>query len=76
MRSAPAKASDAEGQVLKFAMPKAPPSPEESNLSNELSSYESQSVEVEGGPSSSEGTAAPVEHDWFEEEEEEGVVHH
>jgi F-type H+-transporting ATPase subunit h len=51
-----------------FSVPQAPKSPEESDLANDLKSYESQSVEVEGA-SSSEG-AEPVEEDWFEPEEE------
>ena len=62
------KASDAEAHVQKFSIPKAPPSPEEGNLANELNAYENQAVETEGqAPTGS----APVEHDWFEEEEEE-----
>jgi len=71
------KPSDAEGHVQKFSMPKPPPSPEESDIANELKAYETQAVEVEG--TSAEGTgAAPVEEDWFEEEEEEEApaAHH
>ncbi|KAL5412976.1 hypothetical protein PMIN06_003763 [Paraphaeosphaeria minitans] len=63
------KASDAEGHVQKFVLPKAPPSPEESDLANDLKAYEMQQVELEG--SSSESGEAPVEEDWFEEEAEE-----
>ncbi|KAF2500390.1 hypothetical protein BU16DRAFT_445713, partial [Lophium mytilinum] len=63
----PVKASDAEGHVQKFAMPKAPPSPEESDIAGDLKSYETQTVEIEG---SAESGAAPVEEDWFETEEE------
>lgn len=62
------QASDAEGHVHKFAVPKAPASPEEGDIANELKAYETQQVELEG--SSSEESAAPVE-DWFEEEAEE-----
>ncbi|OCK77056.1 hypothetical protein K432DRAFT_305055 [Lepidopterella palustris CBS 459.81] len=61
------KASDAEGHVQKFSVPKAPASPEESDIASELKSYETQQVELEG--QSSEGGAV-VEEDWFEEEEE------
>ena len=49
-------------------MPKAPASPEESNIANDLKAYEDQQVEVEG--SAADGEAA-VEEDWFEEELEE-----
>ncbi|MCJ1325454.1 hypothetical protein MMC10_002117 [Thelotrema lepadinum] len=64
----PTKASDSEGHVQKFSMPKAPASPEESNIANDLKAYEDQQVEVEG--STADGEAA-VEEDWFEEEPEE-----
>lgn len=67
------KPSDAEGHVQKFAMPSAPKSPEESDISNDLKAYEDQQVEIEG--QSSTPGAAPVEQDWFEEEEEEGEAH-
>lgn len=75
-KSPPVKASDAEGHVQKFAMPKPPQSPEEANIQNDLSAYESQVPEVEGQAAS--GGAAPVEQDWFEEPEEddEGEAHH
>ena len=63
------KPSDAEGHVQKFAMPKAPASPEESNLANELKAYEDQQVEVEG--QAAEGQAESAAEDWFEEPEEE-----
>ncbi|ORY10398.1 ATP synthase complex subunit H-domain-containing protein [Clohesyomyces aquaticus] len=62
------QASDAEGHVQKFSIPQAPKSPEESDIASELKAYETQQVELEG--SSSEGSAAPVEEDWFEEEPE------
>jgi len=62
------KASDAEGHVQKFTMPKAPPSPEETDIASELKSYETQEVELEG---QAESGAPAVEEDWFEEEEEE-----
>ena len=50
-------------------MPKAPQSPEETNIANELKSYKDQQVEVEGQAAS--GETAAVEEDWFEEDEEE-----
>ena len=59
----PVKASDSEGHVQKFAAPKAPKSPEEGNLSNEMKAYQDQQVEVEGQAAG--GEAAPAE-DWFE----------
>lgn len=62
------KPSDSEGHVQKFSMPKAPASPEESNLANELKAYEDQQVEVEG--QAAEGQTQSAE-DWFEEEPEE-----
>ncbi|KAJ4349918.1 ATP synthase F0 subcomplex subunit H atp14 [Didymosphaeria variabile] len=69
------KASDAEGHVQKFTLPKAPPSPEESDLASDLKAYETQQVELEGSTSSESG-AAPVEEDWFEEEAEEAPAAH
>lgn len=73
-RPTPIKPGDAEAHVQKFALPKAPPSPEEANLAGELSAYESQEVEVEGQAAA--GEAAPVEESWFEEEEEEAPAAH
>lgn len=63
------KASDAEGQVHKFSMPKLPASPEESDLAQDLKAYESQTVEIEG--QSDSGQPEGKEEDWFEMEEEE-----
>jgi F-type H+-transporting ATPase subunit h len=54
-------------------MPKAPATPEEANLANELKEYESQVPEIEG--QSASGEAVAVE-DWFEEPEEEPEAHH
>ncbi|KAF1836933.1 hypothetical protein BDW02DRAFT_519945 [Decorospora gaudefroyi] len=62
------KASDAEGSVQTFSIPKAPASPEETDIANELKAYETQSVDVEGA--SGEDDAALPEQDWFEEEDE------
>lgn len=74
-KAPPVKASDAEGSVQKFSVPKPPPSPEEADLANDLQAYESQVPEVEG--SSAEGESAAVEQDWFEEpEEDEDEAHH
>ncbi|KAJ5093034.1 hypothetical protein N7456_008895 [Penicillium angulare] len=70
----PIKAGDADAHVQKFALPSAPASPEEANLASELSSYESQVVEVEGQAAA--GEAAPVEESWFEEDEEETPAAH
>ena len=67
-KPAPVKPSDADAHVQKFSLPKAPASPEETDLANDLKSYVTQTVEVEGQAT---GGAAPVEQDWFEEEEEE-----
>lgn len=65
----PIKPSDADGHVLKFSVPKAPLSPEESDIINELKAYESQQVEVEGQASG--GNVTTVDEDWFEDDEEE-----
>ncbi|KAL2803083.1 ATP synthase complex subunit H-domain-containing protein [Aspergillus granulosus] len=70
----PVKPGDAEAHVQKFSAPAAPKSPEEANLANELSAYETQEVEVEGQAAS--GEATPVEESWFEEEEEETPAAH
>ncbi|KAJ5103643.1 hypothetical protein N7532_004172 [Penicillium argentinense] len=70
----PIKAGDADAHVQKFALPKAPASPEEANLAGELSAYESQEVEVEGQAAA--GEAAPVEESWFEEDPEEEAAAH
>lgn len=73
-KPAPVKATDAEGQVQKFTIPKTPASPEEADLASQLKAYETQQVELEG--QATEGTAAPVEEDWFEEEEEDAPKAH
>ncbi|KAA6416190.1 MAG: FK506 suppressor Sfk1 [Lasallia pustulata] len=64
----PIKASDADGHVQKFSAPKAPRSPEEGDIANDLKAYEEQQVEIEGQAVAGEAGAA--EEDWFEEEEE------
>ncbi|CAD6566833.1 MAG: hypothetical protein ASARMPREDX12_004835 [Alectoria sarmentosa] len=65
----PVKPSDSEGHVQKFSPPKAPQSPEESDIANDLKAYENQQVEVEGQAAG--GEASATEEDWFEEDEEE-----
>ena len=62
------KPSDSDGHVQKFTPPKAPQSPEESDIANDLKAYENQQVEVEG--QAAEGEASDKESNWFEEEEE------
>lgn len=70
----PVSPNDADAHVQKFKAPTAPKSPEEANLADDLSAYESQVPEVEG-QSGSEG-ASEVEQDWFVEEEDEEEVKH
>ncbi|KAI9738057.1 MAG: hypothetical protein M1818_005485 [Claussenomyces sp. TS43310] len=64
----PVKPSDAEGNVQVWSAPKPPKSPEEADIANELKSYESSTVELEGQGDS--GAPAAIEQDWFEEEPE------
>lgn len=64
------KASDAEGHVQKFSVPKAPKSPEEADIANELKAYDAQTVDLEGTATAEEGAAPAVQEDWFEEEED------
>ncbi|KAL9055617.1 MAG: hypothetical protein Q9162_003427 [Coniocarpon cinnabarinum] len=67
------KPGDAEQHVHKFASPSGFQSPEEPNLANELSAYQSQAVEVEGqgeSAASGEQQAKANEPDWFEQEED------
>lgn len=68
------KATDAEGHVQKFAAPKAPKSPEEADIANELKSYEASAVEIEG--QGEPGAPASTEFEWFEEEPEEEEAKH
>lgn len=69
----PVKATDSEGHVQKFAAPKTPKSPEETDIANELKAYESSTVELEG--QAGEGEEAPAEQDWFEDDWDEGETH-
>ncbi|KAG9192939.1 hypothetical protein G6011_11673 [Alternaria panax] len=62
------KANDAEGHVQKFTVPKAPASPEETDIASELKAYETQAVDVEGAQG--EDDAVLPQEDWFEEEDE------
>ena len=62
------KASDAEGHVQKFSMPKPPSPPEETDLAKDLKAYENQQPEIEGQAAPGE---TAHEEDWFEEPEEE-----
>ena len=72
----PVKEGDEKGHVREFHMPKAPQSPEEADLQNELKTYEEQIPEVEGQASG--GQSSEKEYDWFEEEveDDEELVHH
>ncbi|KAL8758068.1 MAG: hypothetical protein Q9199_001748 [Rusavskia elegans] len=64
----PLKPSDSEGHVQKFSAPKAPQSPDEGDIAQDLKAYENQQVELEGQAASGESGAA--EESWFEEEED------
>lgn len=70
------KESDADGQVQTFTLPKAPKSPEESDLASSLKEYESMAVEIEGQDASAQATqgAASIP-DWLEAEPEEEAKH-
>lgn len=65
----PIKAGDEKGHVHEFKDPKTPKSPEESNIADELKTYETQTVEVEGRETGA--TEQDVEEDWFEDEVDE-----
>ncbi|TKA73192.1 hypothetical protein B0A55_07100 [Friedmanniomyces simplex] len=71
-KAPPIKPTDAEGQVQKFSMPKAPASPEEADIANDLKAYEDQVPEVEGQAVA--GSASAPEEDWFEDPEDEADV--
>lgn len=57
--------------MLEFSQPKAPKSPEETDLASSLKEYESMAVEVEGQDASAAGKPAPAVDDWLVDEEEE-----
>jgi F-type H+-transporting ATPase subunit h len=63
------KATDAEGHVQKFSIPKAPASPEEADIANELKAYETQAPDVGAEATAEDGQVLPDE-DWFVEEDE------
>jgi len=67
------KASDSEGHVQKFSVPKTPKSPEEADIANELKAYEASAVDVEGQV---EGGVVDSGDNWFEEPEEETASKH
>ena len=67
----PVKPSDAEGHVQKFSPPKAPRSPEEGDIANDLKAYEAQQVEVEGNDGGEGAVGGEDWSDWFEDEEDE-----
>lgn len=61
--------------MQQFSLPKARSSPEETNdIANDLKSYDSQPVEVEGQEVRGTGKRA-TEEDWFEDDEESEEVH-
>ncbi|KAK5128295.1 hypothetical protein LTR85_002962 [Meristemomyces frigidus] len=74
-KAPPVKASDAQGHVQQFTIPKAPQSPEETDIASDLKAYEDQVPEVEGQAAA--GESSPAEQDWFEEpEDDEEEAHH
>jgi F-type H+-transporting ATPase subunit h len=73
-KTPPVRPNDAEGHVHRFSAPRAPASPEEASLANELKEYEEQKVEVEGQVE--QGEAAAAEDDWFEADVEEEEENH
>ncbi|CAJ2512950.1 Uu.00g010690.m01.CDS01 [Anthostomella pinea] len=72
----PIKDSDSVGQVQTFSAPKAPKSPEETDLANSLKEYESMAVEVEGNEGATPGSTPAEVLDWLVEEEEEETAAH
>jgi F-type H+-transporting ATPase subunit h len=67
------KPNDSEGNVQTFNAPKAPKSPEEADIANELKAYEASTVDIEGQAEG--GAATSNEFEWFEEEPEEEAHH-
>jgi len=70
------KDTDSVGQVATFSLPKAPKSPEESDLSSSLQEYEAMVVEVEGSEGAEAGKPAAVIEDWLVDEEDEPAHSH
>ena len=64
------KPSDAEGHVQKFSSPKAPKSPEDGDIANDLKAYEAQQVEVEGNEGGDAAVGGEDWSDWLEELED------
>ena len=60
------KLGDADGQIQKFVIPRAPSSPEDGDFAKDLKSYETQEVEVESTPFEAD---AVQERELFETEE-------
>ncbi|KAI5466140.1 ATP synthase H chain [Mariannaea sp. PMI_226] len=70
------QASDAEGQVQIFNLPKTPSSPEETDLTSSLQEYESMAVEIEGQDASAQSATGAAEiPDWLEAEEDDEPHH-
>ncbi|KAI0398572.1 ATP synthase complex subunit H-domain-containing protein [Xylariaceae sp. FL0594] len=69
----PVKDSDSVGHVQTFSLPKAPKSPEETDLANSLKEYENMAVEVEGTEAAAAApkTNSALDELWLELEEEE-----
>ena len=67
----PVKPSDAKGHVHEFSPPKAPKSPEDGDIANDLKAYEAQQVEVEGNEGGDAAVGGEDWSDWFEELEDE-----
>ena len=63
-KPAPVKDSDAAGQVFTFSTPKAPKSPEETDLATSLKEYETMAVDVDGQEATTDA-AEPVAEDWL-----------
>ncbi|KAJ2903804.1 ATP synthase complex subunit H [Zalerion maritima] len=61
----PVKESDSAGQVATFSTPKAPKSPEETDLAASLKEYETMAVEVEGQEAATAGSSEPATEDWL-----------
>ncbi|KAF7554957.1 hypothetical protein G7046_g6673 [Stylonectria norvegica] len=69
------KESDSEGQVQLFNLPKAPESPEETDLASNLQEYETMAVEIEGQDATTAAGGVAEIPDWLEAEEEDEPHH-
>lgn len=69
-KPAPAKANDHEGQVKPWHAPTAPTVPDLglSGVQQDLATYESQAVEVEGSSVDVDTASSRSNDDWFEED--------